>query len=112
MNGRGTDLEFISDGEGLIVFGGDESLSELSRIKGISASSVSPQVMHRARDLFSAVGVMQANSGCYVKLSDESAKLMKKRVSEGPIRGAFRRATLICRAIRVSFSNKSRSRMS
>ncbi|MCQ4621804.1 hypothetical protein [Corynebacterium sp. CCUG 70398] len=94
MNGRGTDLEFISDGEGLIVFGDDESLSELSRIKGISASSVSPQVMHRARDLFSAVGVMQANSGRYVKLSDESAKLMKKRVSEGPIRGAFRRGDL------------------
>ena len=87
-------IEFFFDGEGLIAFGHEEALDELGRIDGFSISQVSPQILYRMRDVLSTVGEFQERSGRYVKVGPETAKLLKQRVTTGPVRGAFRRGDL------------------
>ncbi|WP_311519873.1 hypothetical protein [uncultured Actinomyces sp.] len=91
MTGSGSQIEFLSDGEGLIIFSQDEDLEEFDNCDGFSVSKVSPQVLFRAQNVFSTFSEFQVRSSRYVKLSPESAKLMRQRVTKGPVRGAFRR---------------------
>lgn len=94
MTGSGSQIEFLSDGEGLIIFSQDEDLEEFDNCDGFSVSKVSPQVLFRAQNVFSTFSEFQVRSSRYVKLSPESAKLMRQRVTKGPVRGAFRRGDL------------------
>ena len=91
MTSSGSQIEFLSDGEGLIIFSQDEDLEEFDNRDGFSVSKVSPQVLFRAQSVFSTFSEFQVRSSRYVKLSPESAKLMRQRVTKGPVRGAFRR---------------------
>lgn len=91
MTSSGSQIEFFSDGEGLIIFSQDEDLEEFDNRDGFSVSKVSPQVLFRAQNVFSTFSEFQVRSSRYVKLSPESAKRMRQRVTKGPVRGAFRR---------------------
>lgn len=91
MTSSGSQIEFLSDGEGLIIFSQDEDLEQFDNCDGFSVSKVSPQVLFRAQNVFSTFSEFQVRSSRYVKLSPESAKLMRQRVTKGPVRGAFRR---------------------
>src|SRR4051812_38962054 len=78
------DIQLISDGDGLAVIGNQAAIEEFLQSKGLLASSrqldlrrLKP-VVAIASDATQAASEIAANSGRWIKLTEESARLVRE----------------------------------
>lgn len=66
------DIVIFEDGDGVLVFGDEKSLSTLDDRPGVVSLSLPPHALTKVGQALSTVGEVQANSGRWLKMTKES----------------------------------------
>lgn len=73
-----TDIVLFEDGDGILVFGDEQSLSLFDSEPGAVARSLSPQALSKVGHALTTAGEAQAQSGRWLKLTSESKALVDR----------------------------------
>lgn len=85
------ELAFLADSNGLLI------LSEEDNFPASTTSMfepMSPQVLFRANSVLRTISDRQFKSGKYYKATEETAALLQRRTTKGPVPGVLRREDL------------------
>lgn len=85
------ELSYLTDGTGLMVFGGEQDLAKFDEGFNGSVAKLSPQVLFRANNSLAALAEVLANSGRWIKLDAESADFLKSKNIKHPVSGIVRK---------------------